>query len=97
MKMQIHYLKWIAILKFTNICGKKPVIHIDEVHAYIDMVRHQYIDNGIGRFVAITKDTNELIGWTGIKFPVVGVRVSPTASGSVESAMIFCAADPAYT
>ena len=47
---------------------QKPVVNIDEVHAYIDMVRQQYMDNGIGRFVAITKDTNELIGWTGIKF-----------------------------
>ena len=47
---------------------QKPVVHIDEVHAGIKMVRQQYIDNGIGRFVAITKDTNELIGWTGIKF-----------------------------
>ena len=47
---------------------QKPVVHIDEVHAYIDMVRKQYINNGIGRFVAITKNTNELIGWTGIKF-----------------------------
>lgn len=47
---------------------QKPVVHIDEVHAYIDMVRQQYNDNGIGRFVAIIKETNELIGWTGIKF-----------------------------
>jgi len=47
---------------------QKPVVHIDEVHTCIDMVRQQYINNGIGRFVAITKDTNELIGWTGIKF-----------------------------
>ena len=49
-------------------CKQKPVVQIDEVYAYIDMVRQQYINNGIGRFVAITKDTNELIGWTGIKF-----------------------------
>lgn len=47
---------------------QKPVIHLDEVYTYIDMVRQQYIDNKIGRFATILKETNELIGWTGIKF-----------------------------
>ncbi len=47
---------------------QKPVEHIDEVYAYIEMVQKQYQENGIGRFSTILKETNELIGWTGIKF-----------------------------
>jgi ribosomal-protein-alanine N-acetyltransferase len=47
---------------------QKPLTSISEVHAYIDMVKNQYETNGIGRFSTILKDTNELIGWTGIKF-----------------------------
>ena len=47
---------------------QKPIIHIDEVHEYIAMIRKQYEDNGIGRFSTILKETGELIGWTGIKY-----------------------------
>jgi ribosomal-protein-alanine N-acetyltransferase len=47
--------------------GNKPVKHIDESHAYIDNVRQQYTDNGIGRWAVILKETNEFIGWSGIK------------------------------
>lgn len=46
----------------------KPLTKIEEVHDYINMVRQQYIDNNIGRFSTILKETGELIGWTGIKF-----------------------------
>lgn len=46
----------------------KPLTKISEVHDYIDMVRQQYLDNKIGRFSTIIKETGELIGWTGIKF-----------------------------
>ena len=46
----------------------KPNTSIDEIHDYITKVRQQYFDNKMGRFVAITKDTNELIGWVGLKF-----------------------------
>ena len=47
---------------------QKPIATIEEIHAYIDLVRNQYISNNIGRFSTIIKDTNELIGWTGLKF-----------------------------
>lgn len=47
---------------------QKPFTTIEEIHNYIDFVRNQYITNKIGRFSTIIKDTNELIGWTGIKF-----------------------------
>ena len=47
---------------------QKPFTTIEEIHAYIEMVRNQYVTNKIGRFSTIIKDTNELIGWTGLKF-----------------------------
>lgn len=47
---------------------QKPVIQIDEVHAYIDYIQKQYQENGIGRFSTFLKQTGELIGWTGIKY-----------------------------
>ena len=46
----------------------KPVKDISEVHSYIEVVRAQYIQNNIGRFVVILKETNELIGWAGLKY-----------------------------
>ena len=47
---------------------QKPIIAIEEVYAYIEMVQKQYKENNIGRFSTIIKETGELIGWTGIKF-----------------------------
>jgi ribosomal-protein-alanine N-acetyltransferase len=46
----------------------KPVIDISEVHATIESVKKQYIQNNIGRFVIILKESQELIGWAGLKF-----------------------------
>jgi ribosomal-protein-alanine N-acetyltransferase len=47
--------------------GKKPVKHIDESRLMIKNLRKQYDENGIGRWAVILKDTNEFIGWSGIK------------------------------
>ena len=47
--------------------GKKPVKHIDESRLMIENIRKQYADNGIGRWAVILKETNEFIGWSGIK------------------------------
>ncbi|TWI00487.1 RimJ/RimL family protein N-acetyltransferase [Flavobacterium tiangeerense] len=46
----------------------KPVKDISEVHATIESVKKQYIQNNIGRFVIILKESQELIGWAGLKF-----------------------------
>ena len=46
----------------------KPVQKIEEINEIIDSVRKQYVDNGIGRFAMISKETNEFIGWAGLKF-----------------------------
>lgn len=47
--------------------GKKPIKHIDESRQMIENIRKQYAENGIGRWAVILKDTNEFIGWSGIK------------------------------
>lgn len=47
---------------------QKPFTTLEEIHVYIDLVRNQYLSNRIGRFSTVIKETNEVIGWTGIKF-----------------------------
>jgi [ribosomal protein S5]-alanine N-acetyltransferase len=46
----------------------KPVQKIEETIEMIEFVRKQYSDNGIGRFAIILKETNEFMGWAGLKF-----------------------------
>lgn len=46
----------------------KPVQILEETIEIIAFVRKQYIENGIGRFAIISKETNEFIGWAGLKF-----------------------------
>lgn len=48
--------------------GNKPFKSIDESINLINYVRNQYLNNGIGRFSVVLKETNEMIGWAGIKF-----------------------------
>lgn len=48
--------------------GNDPVKAIEQCDAYIRSIQQQYIDNGIGRFTVVLKDTNEVIGWAGLKF-----------------------------
>lgn len=48
--------------------GKHPVQSREETLGVIDFIRQQYIDNGIGRWVMIDKETNDFIGWTGFKY-----------------------------
>nr|WP_103999569.1 GNAT family N-acetyltransferase [Flavobacterium urumqiense] len=54
---KVHHYLW-----------NKPLRNTSEVHSYIEFVRAQYIQNNIGRFVVILKETNELIGWAGLKY-----------------------------
>ena len=46
----------------------KPVQKIEETTEIIAFVRKQYIDNGIGRFAMISKETDEFMGWAGLKY-----------------------------
>ena len=48
--------------------GKKPIQTIEECTDYIGGIRNQYIKNKIGRFAVVLKETNEVIGWAGLKF-----------------------------
>jgi len=47
--------------------GNKPVKTIEESRMYIENIRQQYVDNGTGRWAVILKESNEFIGWSGIK------------------------------
>lgn len=47
---------------------QKPVEKIEETIQTIEFVHKQYQDNGIGRFAILLKDTNEFIGWAGLKY-----------------------------
>ncbi|MEI6408142.1 MAG: GNAT family N-acetyltransferase [Bacteroidota bacterium] len=47
--------------------GNNPVTDIEQVRAVIQFVRQQYIDNGIGRWAMIERETGDFIGWTGLK------------------------------
>lgn len=46
----------------------KPTQKIEETLEIITFVRKQYLDNGIGRFAIISKETKEFMGWAGLKF-----------------------------
>jgi len=48
-----------------------PTQTIEETSAIIAMVWEQYVTYGIGRFAVVLKETNEFIGWAGIKFVTV--------------------------
>ncbi|MCG2611594.1 GNAT family N-acetyltransferase [Flavobacterium sp. SM15] len=48
--------------------GNNPVQTMEETIGYIENIQNQYIQNGTGRFAVVLKETNEFIGWAGIKF-----------------------------
>jgi len=47
--------------------GIKPVNDKTQVIDTINKIRQQYLDNGIGRWAMVEKETNNFIGWTGLK------------------------------
>jgi len=47
--------------------GNKPVESIEQSRDVIEFVRQQYITNGIGRWAVIEKNTNNFLGWAGLK------------------------------
>lgn len=47
--------------------GKKPQTDISESEKKVSDVITQYGERGIGRWVAIEKSSNEIIGWSGLK------------------------------
>jgi RimJ/RimL family protein N-acetyltransferase len=47
--------------------GTQPVTSKEQIADMIHFVRQQYIDNGIGRWAIIDRESNRFIGWTGLK------------------------------
>jgi RimJ/RimL family protein N-acetyltransferase len=57
--------------------GMKPLTEVEETRKQVEMIRQQYVDNGIGRFAVIEKESGLLIGWSGLKIlrnPVNGFK-----------------------
>lgn len=47
--------------------GNQPLQKPEHSQEIIRFIRKQYEDNGIGRWAMINKETNEFMGWTGLK------------------------------
>ena len=47
--------------------GNQPFTNIENSREMIRFIRKQYEDNGIGRWAMINNETNEFMGWTGLK------------------------------
>jgi ribosomal-protein-alanine N-acetyltransferase len=47
--------------------GNQPIKHIAEANEIITFIRKQYVDNGIGRWAIIEKNTDNFVGWGGFK------------------------------
>lgn len=47
--------------------GQHPITDIEGARKNIKFIRQQYIDNGIGRFAIIEKETNNFVGWGAFK------------------------------
>ena len=63
-----------AVMKYI---GVKPVTTLVESEETIKKIRKQYQENGIARWAVIEKETNLLIGWSGLKLltePINGFK-----------------------
>jgi ribosomal-protein-alanine N-acetyltransferase len=47
--------------------GNKPITSMEQAATLIKFIQQQYRENGIGRWAVIEKETNNFIGWTGLK------------------------------
>lgn len=47
--------------------GNNPFKTLSESKANIKFIRQQYIENGIGRWAVIEKESGNFIGWAGLK------------------------------
>lgn len=54
--------------KVHSYLGNNPISSIEQSIAYIENLKIEYIQNAIGRYAVILKETNEFIGWAGLKF-----------------------------
>ncbi len=47
--------------------GNQPLKEKTQAENVIQFVRQQYLDNGIGRWAMVDKETGYFVGWTGLK------------------------------
>lgn len=47
--------------------GNNPITDLQQAKDAIANIRQQYIDNGIGRWAVVEKESNEFVGWSGLK------------------------------
>jgi len=47
--------------------GNKPIASLDQAKDVLEFVRRQYAENGIGRWALIHRDSEEFMGWCGLK------------------------------
>jgi ribosomal-protein-alanine N-acetyltransferase len=47
--------------------GNAPIQTKEQAAEMIQFIRQQYVDNGIGRWAVIDKQTNSFLGWAGLK------------------------------
>jgi len=47
--------------------GNTPVQSKEESEKVIQFIRKQYVDNGVGRWALIEKESGEFVGWAGLK------------------------------
>ena len=48
--------------------GNKPIATLAEAQKYIDFIKQQYKDHGIGRWAVVEKESGNFIGWSGFKY-----------------------------
>ncbi len=48
--------------------GNRPVKSIIEITRAIESLKKQYQENGIARWAVLNKNTNEFVGWSGLKY-----------------------------
>lgn len=48
--------------------GNNPVSSLDQIREVIQMLNKQYEQNGIARWAVIHRETDEFIGWAGLKY-----------------------------
>jgi len=48
--------------------GNNPITTKEQASDYISFVRQQYVENGIGRWAVVAKNSNAFMGWAGLKY-----------------------------
>lgn len=54
--------------KVHKYLGNDLVKSIEDSEKLITFIKQQYLDNGIGRWAMVEKDSGNFMGWTGFKF-----------------------------